>query len=265
MGLTALHLGLQARQANAQTTSCRSGSASIRVDHVTIAVRDLESAAHLFRDTLGFSLKPGQVHDNGLRNLHIRFRDGSALELMATGDGRADGLSERYRRFLEGGEGGAFVALRAGPVDSVLARLGELANEASVQRGPAIEWVAFPEDHWSQPIYFVHVRDRPPDERGQLLHASGASGVAEVRVETGEPQRLADLLGRFGSVPCGEVQSPGRPGGVAYSLGGGTLVALPADPAEVPRRVTGIVLKGDMQRPRVRAAGVWLDWEGKGP
>ncbi|MGB5302310.1 MAG: VOC family protein, partial [Gemmatimonadota bacterium] len=59
---------------------------------------DLGSASTTFRDTLGFSIKAGRVHENGLRNVHIRFGDASALELITTGPGDSDELSEWYRR-----------------------------------------------------------------------------------------------------------------------------------------------------------------------
>jgi catechol 2,3-dioxygenase-like lactoylglutathione lyase family enzyme len=126
----------------AHMAQCRAEAAAVRFDHVVIAVSDLGSASSIFRDTLGFSLKPGRVHDNGLRNVHVRFANGSALELIAPGPAESDELSEWYRRFLERGNGGAFVALSAGPPDTVLGRLGALAAQAVVFEGRAFDWVS---------------------------------------------------------------------------------------------------------------------------
>jgi catechol 2,3-dioxygenase-like lactoylglutathione lyase family enzyme len=253
------------RPAAAQNTSCGAGPASIRFDHVTIAVGDLETASSTFRDRLGFSLKPGRVHANGLRNAHVRFADHSALELMSAGAGQPDALSEWYRRFLAGGDGGAFVALRAGPVDSVLQRLGSLAEEAIVFRGKAFDWASFPDGHPLRAIFFVDVRSRPEDQPDQLRHENGATGLSEVWVETPDTVLLSSLLSRFGSRECGRHVRPGGWSGLGYGLEGGTLVAVPVGSPSREYRVVGVVLKSDRVRPGDSANGVWLDWEGAHP
>ena len=81
------------------------------IDHVPIAVNDLERAAADYR-RLGFILKPGRPHDNGIRNLHAKFADGTELELITVPAGR-DALTTTYRRHLAAGDGPAFLALYA--------------------------------------------------------------------------------------------------------------------------------------------------------
>ena len=44
------------------------------LDHVPIAVGDLDAAAARYR-ALGFALKPGRPHANGIRNQHAKFAD----------------------------------------------------------------------------------------------------------------------------------------------------------------------------------------------
>jgi catechol 2,3-dioxygenase-like lactoylglutathione lyase family enzyme len=249
------------RQAAAQDRPCGTSAAAIRFDHVTIAVADLEVASSAFRDQLGFSLKPGRTHDNGLRNVHVRFADGSALELMSTGAGQPDELSEWYRRFLDEGDGGAFVALRAGPADAVLQRLGALADDAIVFRGKAFDWVSFPAGHSLHPIFFVSVRSRPADEPDQLKHANGAAGLSEVWVEVSAPGLLADVLGSFGSTVCGRLERPGGRAGLGHGLDGGTLVAVPIEAATGDHRVVGVVVKSELMLAETSANGVWLAWE----
>lgn len=240
---------------------CRAESAAVRFDHVVIAVTDIESAGATFRDTLGFSLKPGRIHENGLINVHIRFGDGSALELITTGPGEPDELSESYRRFLaEGGDGGAFVALRAGPPDSVLARLGALAADAVVFESQAFDWVSFPEGHSLHAVFFVHVRVRPPDVPAQLTHRNGAAGLAQVWIETPAPKELSEMLARFDSPACGGVEGPGGLTGRGYGLSNGMLVASPVDPSRDGSRVSAVVLDAERSLPPVQSAGVWLLW-----
>jgi len=81
------------------------------LDHIPIAVRDLARAAEDYR-ALGFALKPGRPHDNGIRNQHVKFTDGTELELI-TAPAARDALTTTYRRHLERGDGPAFLALFA--------------------------------------------------------------------------------------------------------------------------------------------------------
>ncbi|HEX8906001.1 MAG TPA: VOC family protein, partial [Longimicrobiaceae bacterium] len=60
---------------------CDPASAIARVDHVPVAVRDLEAAVRDFA-ALGFSFKPGRPHPNSILNQHVKFRDGTEVELI---------------------------------------------------------------------------------------------------------------------------------------------------------------------------------------
>jgi hypothetical protein len=82
---------------------------SIALDHVVLAVNDLESTAARYRQ-FGFALKPGQPHANGIRNQHVKFTNGTELELL-TAPEAADDLTTKYRRHLTDGDGPAYLAL----------------------------------------------------------------------------------------------------------------------------------------------------------
>jgi catechol 2,3-dioxygenase-like lactoylglutathione lyase family enzyme len=82
---------------------------SIALDHVVLAVNDLEATVTRYRQ-FGFSLKPGQPHANGIRNQHVKFTNGTELELL-TAATAADDLTTRYRRHLADGDGPAYLAL----------------------------------------------------------------------------------------------------------------------------------------------------------
>ena len=73
------------------------------LDHIPIVVRDLDRAAADFI-ALGFVLKPGRSHANGLRNVHAKFPDGTELELISPTT-PVDDLSHRYVDWLKHGDG----------------------------------------------------------------------------------------------------------------------------------------------------------------
>ena len=59
-------------------------------------VNDLDAAVTRYR-ALGFALKPGKPHDNGIRNQRVKFEDGTELELLTAPEAK-DRLTTQYRR-----------------------------------------------------------------------------------------------------------------------------------------------------------------------
>lgn len=79
----------------------------IGIDHIPFVVADLDAAAETYR-RLGFVIKPGRFHADGIRNEHVKFEDGAGLELI-TAPTATDAVTAHYRDLLMQGEGPAFV------------------------------------------------------------------------------------------------------------------------------------------------------------
>jgi hypothetical protein len=99
------------------------------VDHVVIAVRDLDAAAADFRD-LGFTLTPRGRHSIGSENHCIMFGS-TYLELLAAPV--AHPWLDYYRAFLEHGEGLAAIALATQDADRAC---GELKAKGVAAKSP---------------------------------------------------------------------------------------------------------------------------------
>jgi RimJ/RimL family protein N-acetyltransferase len=100
-------LALSAPEAR-QPTGQVAGPVIQGLDHIPIAVNNLAAAAERYR-ALGFSLKPGRPHANGITNQHVKFPDGTELELITAPEPK-DALTAKYRRHLASGDGPAFLA-----------------------------------------------------------------------------------------------------------------------------------------------------------
>ena len=72
-------------------TPSDSALTGFKIDHVNIAVKDLEAAKRQY-EKLGFSIKPGRLHESGILNAFTKFKDGNLLELI-TSSKEADELS----------------------------------------------------------------------------------------------------------------------------------------------------------------------------
>jgi glyoxalase-like protein len=149
--------------------------AGLHIDHVPIAVRDLPGAIAEFR-ALGFRIKPGRPHQNGIENAAIKFADGSYLELITAHNG-TDRLATQYEEMLRTTEGAAYLFLRD--------ENGEFTNRvvgAGGQRGESGPF-AFTElpTPWHAPhlqlIQYLAPAEDTPDI---YQHANGALRVTAV-------------------------------------------------------------------------------------
>ena len=167
----------------------------VYLDHVPIAVRDLQSAERQFR-SLGFTIKPGRPHQNGIENASIKFADGSYIELI-TAHGSTDAVARDYQQFLKIGEGVSYVFLRDsdGTFADHVRRTGGRRKEA----GP----FAFTElpGSWSAPhlqlIQYLAPAVDPPE---MYQHANGARRVVAVWMFDAEGPLGKELGARSASV-----------------------------------------------------------------
>jgi catechol 2,3-dioxygenase-like lactoylglutathione lyase family enzyme len=81
------------------------------IDHIPLVVNDVDAAADSYR-RLGFAIKPGRFHPDGIRNQHIKFPDGAGIELI-TAPAATDDLTTHYRQLLAQGEGPAHVSFHS--------------------------------------------------------------------------------------------------------------------------------------------------------
>ena len=91
------------------------------VDHTPIVVADLEKAQADFR-AMGFAIKAGRFHADGIRNAHVKFQDGTELELI-TAPRPTDSLTMEYYAKEQRGDGPVYFGLWASNYSSMVARI----------------------------------------------------------------------------------------------------------------------------------------------
>jgi catechol 2,3-dioxygenase-like lactoylglutathione lyase family enzyme len=214
----------------------------LSLDHIVIAVSDLDAAIRDYR-ALGFSVVPGGEHAGGVtHNALVVFADGSYLELIAF---RRPDPEARWWRVLDGaGEGFVDYALLPADVGAEVerAKAGGLDLEGPFDGGRArpdgavLRWQTARSPRPDVPFLCGDLTPRhlrvPDGEVRQ--HANGILGIAEVTVavEDGEAssRRYAALLG---------IESAGAPR-AAFPMGDAVLRLAPrATGAEVAQALDG--------------------------
>jgi catechol 2,3-dioxygenase-like lactoylglutathione lyase family enzyme len=211
--------------------------AVVGLDHVPIAVANLDQAADRYR-ALGFTLKPGRPHANGITNQHAKFADGTELELITAPEAR-DALTTTYRRHLAQGDGPAFLALFAPDLDRATERLRAERITAS-RRGPIVDL----EGPGFEYLFLGGRNASPTDRPEHFAHANGATSLIAVWLagELSSESRLLEALGA--RVTTEEVCVPERVRAPVARFAEGAVVMLPAARQLVPaRKVVGVTLR----------------------
>jgi catechol 2,3-dioxygenase-like lactoylglutathione lyase family enzyme len=171
----------------------------VGLSHVPIAVADLEQAAADY-SRLGFALKEGRLHPNGIRNRHVKFPDGTELELI-TAPAATDALTRYYRTVIAAGDGPAFLSLDAHPADVAARQVTAAGLPAHVSGG----YVDFPYESALGYVFFAGLNQSPTDRPEHFAHRNGAQrliGVTLAGSDLTPERRLFRALG-VTEVPCG--------------------------------------------------------------
>lgn len=205
------------------------------LDHIPLAVRDLDQAAKDFA-RLGFTIKPGRPHENGIRNLHLKFADRTEIELI-TAPAVHDELSGRYVRHLQDGDGPAFVAFYAPDFEALGDRLKALSLPFHS------DWATVTLES-PRHLFFSLRLASPTDSQAYFTHANGAYGLMGVWLAG--PDDDQPLLAMLGADLAADqpVNTPEAGLATVARLADGEVVFLPVSRQLMPgRRIVGAVLK----------------------
>ena len=252
----AMPLAAQAGLAEA----CVAPGSSLRLNHVPVAVDDLEALSRRLTDEFGFHVGDpvgdgdSARDEDGRRTAAITFADGTRLEL-ATVDAPRDPVAfgapdvDRYTELIADGGGGAYVALAGPALDEVLNLGSELEPDLALAGVGADRRAAFPRDH---PLHAVFLVDpdpepTPSDPAATPEHPNGAEGLQAVWVMVEDPERLTRFLLAFGARDCGVSRHPEHLYGRAVGIQGGTVYVVDAllwlaDPGSAP--VVSLTVRG---------------------
>jgi catechol 2,3-dioxygenase-like lactoylglutathione lyase family enzyme len=196
--------------------------AVIGLDHVPIAVADLDAAAADYR-ALGFTLKPGTVHDNGLRNEHAKFVDGTELELI-TAPAATDSLTTTYRQFLRAGDGPAFLALFMSSPADVAQQLATVQQRFQ-QQGRSID---IPNDDPFGFLFFGRRNASPTDRPEHFQHPNSGESFVSVWLAPEDPASARRLFTALGAaISPVQIDVPSRATAEVARFAEGDVILLP--------------------------------------
>jgi Glyoxalase-like domain len=113
--------------------------ATLRVDHVTVAGRDLSEMRAKFA-AAGIRTEYGGKHTNGLTEMAVAsFADGSYLELIAAQDPKAGAAAHYWGKFIDDDAGPCAWAIGVDDLDAEAKRLGVAVKASGRKRADGVE------------------------------------------------------------------------------------------------------------------------------
>lgn len=252
--------------------ACVAPDSPLRLDHVPVAVGDLEALSRRLTDEFGFRIQDPVRRENGLATASIPFRDGTRLELRTTEtaprpDASDAGETRRYADLIADGGGGAYLALSGPEPKDVQDAAGALEPELTATSGDERGRVAFPRGHPLHPVFFVSPDPGGVPPADPEPHPNGARGLEAVWVMVEDPERLTRFLLAFGARDCGPSRHPEHLYGRAIGIRGGTVYVVDArlwmaDPESAP--VVSLTVRGGPESVSDNivlgnAGGLWIE------
>lgn len=185
---------------------------ALRLDHVVIAVHDLDAAIQDYR-AIGFTVVQGGIHANhATHNALITFSDETYLELLApTGETPLSGVID-FSVLLKNGEGFVGFALRSDDLDADTARLrasgfavGDIIpGERQRTDGAIIQWkLALLNDGFA-PFLIQDVTPRArriSTDQAIITHANRAIGLRNVEIAVRDLAATQDRYTKLVGLP----------------------------------------------------------------
>jgi hypothetical protein len=241
-------------------------SSLVGIDHMPFAVRDLEQATSDYR-ALGFSIKPGRPHTNGIRNNHVKFPDGAGIELITAPEARDD-LTSHYAALLKQGEGPAYMAFHARRFSQFVATLDGAGIPHTMGVGGGLQ-IKEPGLGF---LFFVDDNRAPNDKPEYFAHANGAAAMTGVWLAIDDPAPFVRLFTRLGATARKEkVLVPDAVEATVVNVENGRVVLLPASRQLIKGRpivgaefnVSKKADKRDVFVPPAQTHGIWLHFIGQ--
>lgn len=175
----------------------------VGIDHIPVVVTDLDRAQTDFR-AMGFAIKPGRFHSDGIRNAHIKFPDGTEIELI-TASNATDALSSEYRAKMEKSEGPVYFGLYAPDSNAVAARFEIFRVAAHSDHG----FFTFPATNPLHPLFLGKRNKTSTDRPEDFAHPNGAIRLSALWVR--DSPELREVLKNLGLplAPTDQGEIPG--------------------------------------------------------
>jgi hypothetical protein len=147
-----------------------------------LGTNNIESTKELFNKALGFNIKKGGLHKNGIENLFIEFKDGSEIEIM-TIDTPRDMLAKEYKTLINQKKWGLGFAFRTDQIEGLAQHLNNVYPEPMelIQRD---YYTTLSRKKYDKelPLFFIEYQDK--NSNSIIDHPNCSVGINSIWLST---------------------------------------------------------------------------------
>ncbi|HWB27291.1 MAG TPA: VOC family protein [Chitinophagaceae bacterium] len=148
---------------------------TLRIDHIPIAVKDIDAVKRLLKDTLGFTIKEGRHHE-GIYNCFTKFENGSYLEFVTPED-TSYAIGKFYYNFLQVRQGATAIAIAVNNAANTAAWLQRHNIDCKKSVNPVWTTVELTDSFPS--LFFIEYADKNwKDTKQNTTHINTAEKLA---------------------------------------------------------------------------------------
>ena len=171
--LATLYVSLHVLECNAQ---------DLMIDHIITLYPDINQVKAEFSE-MGFNVKPGRMHENGLENAHLKFSNGSSVELMSLSEKAGDQIASNYEKLLQENINGAYLALSGFTLSFLQKKLDSISLNYEVTHTAAWTYLTFPGYFELQHVFFLIYQNNHQENGAFFNHSNGACAIKEVFID----------------------------------------------------------------------------------
>jgi hypothetical protein len=200
----------------------------VGIDHIPVVVSNLEKAQADFR-RIGFSIKLGRPHADGIRNAHVKFPDGTEIELI-TAPAAVDALTTEYRAKIKMGDGPVYFGLYAPDRTALAVKLRMGGFDVHDDDNSTL---TFPSASPLHPLFFGGRNKSPTDKPEYFAHENSAVRLSALWVR--DDRELRKLFRDLGMplTPVHQCAPISKSGSSAATLPEGNVYLVPSASANV--------------------------------
>lgn len=176
-----------------------------KLDHVIIGALNFQETS-IFFNNLGFSIKDGYKHKNGISNNFIEFIDNSEIEIIEISES-SNTSSENYKSFIDAKISGLQFAIRVNEIKQLKLSFEKLNFPfIYLDKNKAYSTLSSKSINTELPIFFIKYNKE--NNNTEVNHTNKTKGIKSIWFETKDIKKSAGQLVDFGFDPIGNYKIP---------------------------------------------------------
>ena len=157
----------------------------IKVDHVIYVTENLDSTINRIQE-IGFTIKKGRQHSNGILNARIKFENNSSLEFITINGTPKDDLAKEYQELITQKEGRVYIALTGIKLNLLSAKLQKSEIQHSIEVGKNWNYLTFPKGSNLALFFFIEYHTNFKSRPSLYKHKNGVTQINTIYLEDDE-------------------------------------------------------------------------------